>query len=193
MAWRSNDRQCVMRRFSLVCSANLFQFLLAVDSVSVYDPPPTLSYSWDPASDPIPSPNQSVPPNRRRASTAASTTSNTSRSSVSFYELGPHPSDPHSIILPTPSSSSSSSSSIFSSSPHFNLATGSTSRRASMTPQPMTTNERIGSRRASSLRFGPGADTQREYRTKRVLGQELWVYGEESGFVILTTLPAHRI
>ena len=185
MAWRSNDRQCVMRRFSLVCSANLFQFLLAVDSVSVYDPPPTLSYSWDPASDPIPSPNQSVPPNRRRASTAASTTSNTSRSSVAFYELGPHPSDPHSIILPT--------STTFSSSPQFNLATGSTSRRASMTPQPMTTNERIGSRRASSLRFGPGAETQREYRTKRVLGQELWVYGEESGFVILTTLPAHRI
>ena len=166
--------------FSFVCSADLFQFLLAVDSVSVYDPPPTLSYFWDP--DPIP--NQSVPAHRR-TSTTTSITSNPSKSSVASYELGPHPSDPHSIILPT--------STTFSSSPQFNLATGSTSRRASMTPRPGATNERIGSRRASSLRFGPGADTQREYRAERVSGQELWVYGEEWGFVILTTLPAHRI
>ena len=156
MARRSNDRQSVTS-LSLVYSAFLFQFLIAADSLSIYDPPPTLSYFWDPS----PDPSQSVPARRR-----------TSKSSVVSYQIGPHPSDPHSIILP-------------SSSPKFNFASGENGpwRHRS---------RRTSSQYSDEHKFGPGNDTEQVHCIERVSGQELWVYGEERGFVILT-LPASLI
>lgn len=176
MARRSDDRQSVTP-FSLVCSAFLFQFLLAADSGSIYDPPPTLSYSWDP--------DQSVPARRRTSNSIYPSKSsgdhqNDSESqrhqpssfylhSVASYELGLHPADPHSTITST----------IFSSSPQFNLASGASGHGA-------TNGSVKGNGSWDEHRFGPGTCTE------RVSGQELWVYGGQGGFVILT-LPENLI
>ena len=157
MARRSNGRQCVTS--SLVCSASLFQCILAVDSVSIYDTPPTLSYFWNPS--------QAVPAHLR--------TDNPSKNSVASYELGPHPSDPHSILLPP------SSSTTFPSPPEFNLpSVASTSSLRHGTP---SGRRRNSSRDENTGRFGPGSGVN---CIERVSGQQLWVYGEERGFVILT-------
>lgn len=176
MARRSNDRQSVTS-FSLVCSASLFQFLLAADSGSIYDPHPTLSYSWDP--------DQSLPANRRtsnsmypcKSSADHQTDSESQRYqpsshhlySAASYELGPHPADPHSTTLFTSTSS------------QFNLDSGANGDEA--------TNGSVkgnGSWDEGRCRFGPGTCTE------RVSGQELWVYGGDRGFVILT-LPANLV
>jgi hypothetical protein len=149
MARRSNDRQCVTSFLS--CAVHYFQFLLlAVDSVSIYDPPPTLSYFWDP--DPTRSPSRTSNPL-------------SSKRSPSSYELGPHPSDPHSIILPT-------STSFFSSPQSNHLASGASSRTAA---------------------FGTSSYSERVYGVVRVSGQQLWVYAEERGFVILLPSRPNRI
>lgn len=170
MAWRSNDRQSVTS-FSLVCSASLFQFLLAADSGSIYDPPPTLSYSWDP--------DQSVPAHRRTSNSIYPSKSSgdyqkDSESqryqpsslhhlhSVASYELGLHPADPHSTITSATFSSSGASG--------HGATNGSVKGNGSW----------------EEHRFGPGTCTE------RVSGQELWVYGGQGGFVILT-LPANLI
>jgi hypothetical protein len=173
MARRSNDRQSVTS-FSLVCSASLFQFLLAADSGSIYDPPPTLSYSWDP--------DQSVPAHHRtnpmfpsKSSGDYQTDSESQRQPSSFqhlhsvasYELGLHPADPHSTISLTSMSS------------QFNLASGASGHGAE--------NGSVkGNGSLDEHRFGPGTCTE------RVSGQELWVYGGQGGFVVLT-LPANLI
>ena len=168
MARRSNDRQSVTS-FSLICSVSLFQFLLAADSGSIYDPHPTLSYSWDP--------DQSVPTHRRTShsmypsknSGDHQTDSESQRYqpsshhlySVASYELGPHPADPHSTTLLSSTSS------------QLNLASGANGHGA--------TNTSVkGNGGWDEDRFGPGTCTE------RVSGQELWVYGGQSGFVILT-------
>ena len=173
MARRSDDRQSVTS-FSLICTASLFQFLLAADSGSIYDPHPTLSYSWDP--------DQSVPAHRgmsnsmypSKSSGEHKTDSESQRyqpsshhlPSVASYELGPHPADPHSTTLLTSSS-------------QLNLPSGTNGHGA--------TNTSVkGNGSWNEDRFGPGTCTE------RVSGQELWVYGGQSGFVILT-LPANLI
>ena len=174
MARRSNDRQSVTS-FSPVCGASLLQFLLAADSGSVYDPPPTLSYSWDP--------DQSVPAHRRtsnsmfpsKSSGDYQTDSESQRQasslhnlrSVASYELGPHPADPHSTVSLTSSPS------------QFNIASSASGHGA-------TNGSVEGNRSWDEHRFGPGTCTE------RVSGQELWVYGGQGGFVILT-LPANLI
>ena len=174
MARRSNDRQSVTS-FSPVCGASLLQFLLAADSGSVYDPPPTLSYSWDP--------DQSVPAHRRtsnsmfpsKSSGDYQTDSESQRQasslhnlrSVASYELGPHPADPHSTVSLTSSPS------------QFNIASSASGHGA-------TNGSVEGNRSGDEHRFGPGTCTE------RVSGQELWVYGGQGGFVILT-LPANLI
>ena len=171
MAWRSNDRQSVTS-FSLVCSTSLFQFLLAADSGSIYDPPPTLSYSWDP--------DQSVPAHRQTSNPMCPSKSSgdyqtdsesqrqpSSLHHVASYELGPHPADPHSTVL------------LASTSSQFNLTSGASGHGA-------TNGSVKGNGSWDEHRFGPGTCTE------RVSGQELWVYGGQSGFVILT-LPANLI
>ena len=161
MVWRSNDRQSVTS-FFLLCSASLFHFLLAADSGSIYDPPPTLSYSWDP--------DQSVPAHRRtsnsmypsKSSGDHQTDSESQRyQPAASYELGPHPADPHStaLLISTPS--------------QFSLASGANGHG--------TTNGVKGNGIWGGDRSRPGTCTE------RVSGQELWVYGGQSGFVILTS------
>jgi hypothetical protein len=175
MARRSNDRQSVTS-FCLVCSASLFQFLLAADSGSIYDPPPSLSYSWDP--------DQSAPAHRTSNSVHPSKSSgdyqNDSESqryqssslnhlhSVASYELGPHPADPHSTVLLTSTS--------FTSSPQISLASGASGNGA-------TNGSVKGNGSWDEHRFGPGTCTE------RVSGQELWVYGGQGGFVITLFQP----
>jgi hypothetical protein len=163
MARCRNDRQSVTS-FTLICNASLFQCLLAADSGSIYAPSPSLSYSWDP--------DQSVPAHRRTHPSQSSfdhQTDNESQryqpsshflQSVASYELGPHPADPHSTALLTSTSSLSSGASGYG-----------------------ATNENVkGNGSLDDDRFGPGTCTE------RVSGQELWVYGGQSGFVILTLL-----
>ena len=144
----------------------LIQFILAADSGSIYDPPPTLSYSWDP--------DQSVLPHRRTPnpiypskSSGDYQTDESQRQpsslhnlhSVASYELGPHPADPHSTVLLTSTSS------------QYNLASGG---------QGATNGSVKGNGSWNEHRFGPGTCTE------RVSGQELWVYCGQGGFVILT-------
>jgi hypothetical protein len=160
--------------FSLVCSASLLQFLLAADSGSIYDPHPTLSYSWNP--------DQSVASCRTSSSVHPSNSSGDCQNgsdssrhqpsglhpllSTSSYELGPHPADPHSAVLPT--------SIILSSSSQSNFASGANGQ-----------GHKVGNVKGNGNwdehRFEPGTCTQ------RVSGQELWVYGGQGGFVILTS------
>ena len=90
--------------------------------------------------------------------------------SVASYELGLHPADPHSTILLTSTPSSSS--------PQFNLASGASGHGA-------TNGSVKGNGSWDEHRFGLGTCTE------RVSGQELWVYGGQGGFVILT-LPANQ-
>ena len=162
----SSVRNIVFSRMQ--CIPLISIFLLAADSGSIYDPPPTLSYSWDP--------DQFVPAHRRtsnsmypsKSSGDHQTDSESQRHpsslhhlhSAASYELGPHPADPHSTIL-LPSTSS-----------HFNLTSGASSHGA--------TNGSVKENGSwDEHRFGPGTCTE------RVSGQELWVYGGQSGFVIL--------
>ena len=88
--------------------------------------------------------------------------------STSSYELGPHPADPHSTVLPI--STSLSSPPIFH---NFNVVSSENGYEA--------TNESVKrNKNWHGHKFGPGTCTE------RVLGQELWVYGGTGRFVILT-------
>lgn len=90
--------------------------------------------------------------------------------SASSYELGPHPADPHSTVLPVSTNFSSSSIS-----DHSNFAPSAIRHEA--------TNRSVeGNGSREEHRFGPGTCTE------RVPGQELWVYGGQGRFVILTPI-----
>ena len=172
MARRSNDRQSVTS-FSLVCSASLFHFLLAADSGSIYDPPPTLSYSWDPDQSVPARTSNSMHPSKSSGDHQTDSESQRHQSSshhlysVASYDLGPHPADPHSTTILTTTSS------------QFSLTSSANGHGA--------TNGNVkGNGSWDEGRFGPGTCTE------RVSGQELWVYGGQNGFVILT-LPTNLI
>lgn len=92
--------------------------------------------------------------------------------STSSYELGLHPADPHSTLLPTSPTVPS-----FSTSHHSNFAPGPNGHGA-------IHGSVEGNGSWDEHRFGP------DICTERVPGQELWVYGGHGGFVHLT-LPTN--
>jgi len=83
--------------------------------------------------------------------------------SATSYELGPHPADPHSTVLPTPASPTVSSLSV----PGYPFSAG-----ASASPGSFQSNN---------------SNTCSE----RVLGKELFVYGGQGGFVLV--LPSSTL
>jgi len=96
--------------------------------------------------------------------------------SSSSYELGPHPADPHSTVLPT---SLTGAGSPLSPSLHSNFVPSADEHGA-------TDGTDNGNGSWGEHRFGPSTCTE------RVPGQELWVYGGRGRFVYLT-LPANVI
>lgn len=92
--------------------------MVAADSGSIYEPHPTLSYEWDP--DFRTTSLRTPPPPRQRGPSVSSRKSPTNGSGFSnlptppSFNLGPHPADPHSTVLPTsPTASQFSPSSAF--------------------------------------------------------------------------------
>ncbi|KAL0947072.1 hypothetical protein HGRIS_013213 [Hohenbuehelia grisea] len=77
------DEQGVWRGAALIVTA---------DSGSIYEPHPLLKYEWDPSADTNNAHTLQTPITRRSAGPS--------------FDLGPHPADPHSTILPTSPSSS---------------------------------------------------------------------------------------
>lgn len=92
--------------------------IVTADSGSIYEPHPTLSYEWDP--DFRTTSLRTPPPPRQRGPSVSSGKSSTNGSGFSnqptppSFNLGPHPADPHSTVLPTsPMASQFSTSSAF--------------------------------------------------------------------------------
>lgn len=131
---------------------------LAADSGSIYDPHPTLTYSWNP--DPSASQEStSIDPllasrvHRRTESNA--TKPHTQEPSAQSLELGPHPADPHSTILSASPAVPNSQGPSFTFSP------------------------------AAIAKVHVGGTTGNGYPTRscteRALGQEIWVYCGSAG------------
>ncbi|KDR81789.1 hypothetical protein GALMADRAFT_239986 [Galerina marginata CBS 339.88] len=180
--------------------------VITADSGSIYEPHPTLTYTWDP--------EQPVPPrHHRQTSLSMSNTANppfpnptptssqfssspTEMNGDSFadhgrpsglsqlhsaksYELGPHPADPHSTFLAVSPTMGS-----FGFNPNM--------------PIPNTTSNSNG------YRNGTNGDRVSEHGSdhlcsERVPGQEIWVYGGHGGtftfwrFLIKVPLAQHEM
>ncbi|KAF8162955.1 hypothetical protein B0H34DRAFT_301294 [Crassisporium funariophilum] len=158
--------------------------VVTADSGSIYDPHPVLTYAWDPEQ-PVPIPQQrrnksSTPTDYRAASVDSGRPSGLSQlHSATSYELGPHPADPHSTILPaSPTVSSFSVSNDFQFGP--SISNGSEK------------NGTINGN-GSESKFGP------QTCSEKVAGQELWVYGGYGGtftfwrFLIKVPLAQHEM
>ncbi|PPR04970.1 hypothetical protein CVT24_010428 [Panaeolus cyanescens] len=194
------DEHGVWHGAALVVSQySLFlRFLASADSGSVYEPFPSLNYSWDPSAPPplhqrkptgdsYPSPvnhshSQSSTNDFQSVNNLSTTTSRPSTvqklHSAASYELGPHPADPHSTILPA-----SPTVSVLGNNTYPFSVSEPTSFAASPNGYPATNNGDLP----------PGT------RSETVAGQELWVYGGTGGtftfwrFLIKVPLGEHEM
>ncbi|KJA20267.1 hypothetical protein HYPSUDRAFT_68674 [Hypholoma sublateritium FD-334 SS-4] len=167
--------------------------IVTADSGSVYDPHPSIAYTWDPAR---PVPPHTPPHARVRTASAAPTSTTTTssshgqtstsssgpptassheRSRPSFaFELGPHPADPHSVVIP------GSPAGGFGSAGGFGAAANGS---AMAMPEPAS----------------PGTGSSPSACRQEVKGQELWVYAGAGGtftfwrFALAVPLASHEM
>ncbi|KAJ3487415.1 hypothetical protein NLJ89_g11716 [Agrocybe chaxingu] len=167
----------------------------AADSGSIYEPHPTLTYTWDPdqsvpdhtrnPSQPNSALNPTSPFSQRSASSSIQSPSSPPRSSglhglhsATSYELGPHPADPHSTVLPASPTVSAFSV------PSYPFSPG---------------QHQEGSNGHGNGSFGADGGYGPNTCSEKVLGQELWVYGGHGGtftfwrFLIKVPLSDHEM
>ncbi|KAF9036679.1 hypothetical protein BJ165DRAFT_1394689 [Panaeolus papilionaceus] len=173
--------------------------IVTADSGSIYEPFPTLNYSWDPTAPPPlhqrqPTTDTYTSPVQHSHSTSTSdfqsphnlstTTSRPSTvqkpHSAASYVLGPHPADPHSTILPA-----SPTVSVLGNSNYPFSITEPTSFAAGNGASPTHSD--------APSQAPPGTFSE------TVTGQELWVYGGSGGtftfwrFLIKVPLCQHEM
>jgi len=163
-----------VREFTFVSEHTHWDYPSAADAGSIYEPLPSLTYEWDPdrsmpdTFSSFTTPNgtlsASSPPTRDRAnSTATSMFRNGSASgspvqTMPSFELGPHPADPHSTVMPTSPSGTA-------------FAVQSSNSSGSVAGYPFVGANGLLGGNAS------GVNACKE----KVPGQEIWVYGGAGG------------
>jgi len=133
---------------------------LAADSGSIYDPHPTLTYSWNPdpsAAQESTSVDLLLASRMHRRTESNAIKPHAQEPSAQSLELGPHPADPHSTILPAIPTVSNFHGPSFTFSPADVTKTHTRG-----------TSENIYATRSCS---------------EKALGQELWVYCGTAGWV----------